>query len=302
MPGSNRTMRSLLLVVVAVIIFANLLFLEVAQCVEGTTLKPAFILGVLDHPAFYQKARDVVVTELLQSFGAIPAEARRILQSAMSEAITPELVREQAAVLVPVALKLLKDPAAKPELNVDVTPFKTAITRVAARQPAIVAAQVSRATQALPDGIDLVKQLMLNPAEVSAILGRYQDFRQDVSRSIMFLGLAVITCVLLAGRRGWGPWLGAPVLLSGVSVAGMASLGRALISAQVSAVVATAVKRVPTIGPSLDPTITGALAENAVAGFSRALFLTGTVAAVAGLALVAVWAAVSRSERQAAAR
>ena len=280
-----RFLRALFLTVVSLLLLVDLAVLQVGVGIDRTVLNPGFVLATMDRTHFYDAARDLMVTGLAPPPGtASPAEAK-IVAAAVAEALTPDLLRAQAQVIVPQVYALVEHPTPAPAVTVDLTAFRenllAAMEKLAreagatARQLASVRAGVK---SAIPAKLDLLQQLQVDPARLAELTTYYRYFHAALAGTGVLMLVLALLAVWAAGRRAWGAWLGVPFILSGLAVGTAATVARSRALALLSDPQALGW----TGNPDAGQVVVAGLGQGVANGLWLAFLLIGTTAAVVG--------------------
>lgn len=288
-----RFLRVLFLAILLVLLFANTLVLQLALGANQTVLNPGFILGALDRANFYQTARDAAVAALSPPAGAQVSRDIKILVAAVEEALTPDLIREQAEILIPRIFGILKNPSAEAELVVDLTKFREKLIGVLQQRTGAPRAQLAELEEKIPGKIDL-KQYNITPAQLAQPARYYRYFEQGLALAVALLVALGTVCCLVAGRRAWGPWLGVPFILSGLAA------GTLVVAARRTIVLQLADPRRFPIPPvrGLDPKVIAELAESVANNILQTLFMIGVAFAGLGVILWVLWAMTTKAPKK----
>ncbi len=294
-----RLLRGLGLTVLVVLLLADLLVGLVGLGVRTTALSPGFVLRTVDRVGFYDVIRTAAVDAFAPSPELLGATGAKAMRTAIENAFTPALIREQAQVLIPKALDLVRNPPDKPQLTLDLTKFRqnlsTSIDQEAKKigapswQVAVVKAEVN---SQIPKQIDVLGEGGLTRANLVEASRYYRYYSRGL---LAASGLAVVLGLfifLLAGRRYWGQWLGAPVLTAGLAVA-VASF---LAGKWVAPILADIQRSGSPMAGVSAKTIAG-MVQGAAAAVQSQFLLIGLVGALVGIGLWVLGAMTARRAR-----
>lgn len=220
-----RFLRGFLLTFFLLVLFLDLVAIDVGLGLNVTVFSPAYVADSLDRAGAYQIFRQVVLKSVTE--GATD-QYSKIMGEAVAEAATPELLRSQVQIILPKLYGLIKAPQPQPTLVIDLTEFKATFLASIERRakelgaPKSVIAEVkAELSAAVPKQLDLIKSLRLAPQDLTAIAGYYHTYQSGLAGAAVLAIVLIILIVVLAGRRAWGPWIGLPSIMAGTAVAGM---------------------------------------------------------------------------------
>ncbi|MDP2873350.1 MAG: hypothetical protein Q8P31_12550 [Bacillota bacterium] len=227
-----RFLRALFLTAVAVLLIAGLLVVQVGASLGLTILNPGFVLNAMDRVGIYQLVRDTTIAALAPPEGAKVPQDAQLVVAAASEALTPDVLRQAMHEVLPQLFRLIKDPGAPPELKVNLAgfrePFVAALVRMARERnaPAETIDQIRREiNRQIPDTVNVIEQMHLEIAPLRVVAGYYVTGVRVLLAVCGVLAVLVLLCVA-AGRRAWKPWVGVPLVLSGITVVALGVAGR----------------------------------------------------------------------------
>ncbi|MHB8757299.1 MAG: hypothetical protein ACYC6V_04725, partial [Bacillota bacterium] len=261
-----------------------------------TALSPRFILRTLDRVGFYEVVRAAAVDAFAPSPELLGATGAKAMRTAIENAMPAALLREQAQVVVPKALDLVKNPPGKPQLTLDLAKFRqnlsTSIDQEAKKigapswQVAVVKAKVDAQ---IPKQIDLLRETGLTRANLVEVTKYYRYLNQALLASS---GLAIVLGLLiflLAGRRYWGSWLGVTAL-----TAGGISAAAAIVAGRSAAPFLTEMQKTASPMAGVSAKTLAGMIEGTAAAVQHQLLLIGLVGALVGIGLWVLGAMTAR--------
>lgn len=297
-----RFLRALFLVILAVMLVIDLLAFQVGWAVDRTVLSPGFIVGLLDRVNTFETARDLLVKSLGGMVARQMPEGADVLSAAVGDALSAQVVREQVVSILAGAETLLNDPQTKNPVVIDLTKFREALakaleTRAKAAGAATwqINAVKKELNRSIPERIDLLKELEVSQADLAKPAEYYRWFRQGLTAMAGLVAFLSLVMVLVAGRKAWGPWLGMPFVLGGLTIGAGVVVAKGVV---LSILADPARIALPDIS-GLDAKAIGAMARTAVNAFGQRFLLISAAVAAVG---VAVWILGAVTARATAAR
>ncbi|HCJ10238.1 MAG TPA: hypothetical protein DHW14_03635 [Clostridiales bacterium] len=220
-----KALKVITLFLIAVMLYLGLTVLQTGAALRLTTLDPDFYAGTLRDFEVYQKLPDVIMETLPADFlEQAPSSERARLETALREALRPEWLQGQVEGILHDTVRFLRGQDAELRASVALTEFKAAF--VAAYEEAGGSSygvrMLERALdEELPDTVLLAEYL---PPDAL-------DLPPQVARGMTLVdpGLAVLAAVLLllalvcfplaGGFPGGARWIGATLVLSGLTTA-----------------------------------------------------------------------------------
>ncbi len=220
-----KALKVITLLLIAVMLYLGLTVLQTGPALRLTLLDPDFYAGALRDLEVYQKLPDVIMGTLPPDFlEQAPSSERARLETALREALRPEWLQGQVEGILHDTVRFLRGQDAELRASVALTEFKAAF--VAAYEEA----------GGSPYGVRMLERALEEELPDTVLLADYLppdalDLPPEVARGMTLVdpALALLAAVLLllalacfplaGGFPGGARWLGATLVLSGLTTA-----------------------------------------------------------------------------------
>jgi hypothetical protein len=220
-----KALKVITLLLIAVMLYLGLTVFQTGAALRLTALDPDFYAGTLRDLEVYQRLPDVITgTFLADLLEQAPSSERARLETALSAALSPEWLQGQVEGILHDAVRFLRGQDAQLQASVTLTEFKAAF--LAAYEEAGGSSygvrMLERAfDEELPDTVLLADHLPPDALELPPEVAKGLSLVDPglVLLAVVLLVLALVCFPLAGGFPGGARWVGAALVLSGLTTA-----------------------------------------------------------------------------------